>query len=252
MLSCPCCGNRRWRRVYNIDKWGIEECSACGFARIDPIPSVNDRSGLYSEEIVVERNTKRLAPSQIFSRAMKSFFKKLTKRDKNRMFIKKLFHCVPPGSKILDIGCGDGSFTKQVSGRYDCTGLEISEYLAGAAKRNGLRTMTGNFLKTDFGGEKYDGITLISLLEHLGDPGLALKKCSGLLNRAGALFIKTVNYGSLNRIVRRGGWTGFRPPDHVVYFKPSNLRRLLEKEGFKKIKIASWPFNDNMYCDAWK
>ena len=47
-------------------------------------------------------------------------------------------------------------------------------------------------------------------------------------------------------------WTGFRPPDHIVYFTPKNLSCMLKKIGFSKIKFSSWIFNDNMYCDAIK
>ena len=64
--------------------------------------------------------------------------------------------------------------------------------------------------------------------------------------------MKTVNYNCLNRKIKKESWTGFRPPDHVVYFNPSNLELLLKKMGFKKIKISAMPFNDNMYCEAIK
>ncbi len=184
---------------------------------------------------------------------MKSLSRKVMKRDKSRMFYDKLCRYLPPRSKILDIGCGDGSFLKMAKKQFICSGIEISEYLAALAKEDdGIKIIAGNFLITDFGGQKYDGITLISLLEHLGDPARALKRCFDLMNDGGLLLTKTVNYGCLNRIVKKENWTGFRPPDHVVYFSPSNIKRLLKKIGFTKIKISAWAFNDNMYCDAWK
>jgi 2-polyprenyl-3-methyl-5-hydroxy-6-metoxy-1,4-benzoquinol methylase len=154
---------------------------------------------------------------------------------------------------VLDIGCGDGSFICRASGDFVCSGIEISKYLASMAeKKPGIKVITGNFLSTDFSNEKYDGITLISILEHLDDPAQAVKRCFGLLSDRGVLLLKTVNYGCLNRSIKRGGWTGFRPPDHVVYFNPVNLRSLLKETGFKKIKISWAPFNDNMYCEAIK
>jgi len=139
------------------------------------------------------------------------------------------------------------------SKKFICSGIEISEYLANLAKtREGLTIKTGNFLEADFAGEKYNGITLISLLEHLSDPLRTLQKCFDLLRDGGILLIKTVNYECANRKIKKENWTGFRPPDHVVYFGPSNLKRILTKIGFKKIKASSWTFNDNMYCAAWK
>jgi len=253
MLICPVCQNTKWKAAYKIKQYDIEECAVCGFARIDPLPAEESRPEFYSKEEVIDRNTKKHTPLQRFSRTMKSFSRKVTKYDKSRMFYDKLRRYLPPRSKILDIGCGDGSFLKMAKKQFICSGIDISEYFAALAKEDdAIKVITGNFLLTDFGGQKYDGITLISLLEHLDDPARALKKCFDLMNDGGILLAKTVNYGCLNRIVKKGNWTGFRPPDHVVYFNPSNIKSLLKKAGFTKIKISAWPFNDNMYCDAWK
>jgi 2-polyprenyl-3-methyl-5-hydroxy-6-metoxy-1,4-benzoquinol methylase len=107
-------------------------------------------------------------------------------------------------------------------------------------------------LTVDFDKEQHDAVTLISLLEHLDDPKRALERCYELLNNNRVLLLKTVNYACLNRKIRGGKWAGFRPPDHVGYFSPSNLKKLLQKTGFTRIKIFAPPFADNMYCDAWK
>lgn len=250
-LICPACGSAKWTDVYKIDRWEIKECLVCGLARIDPLPAAQSRPELYSKDKVISRNTKPQTRSQKFSRAMKRMFSKITKRNKNAIFYHKFSRYLPAGSRILDIGCGDGSFLQSAKGRFTCTGIEISEYLADLARQQGdIKVITGDFLNADLGNEKFDGITLISLLEHLNDPEAALRKCFSLANDGGVLLIKTVNYGCLNRLIKRGQWTGFRPPDHVFYFNPSNLKRLLKKIGFTKIKISAWPFNDNMYCDA--
>ncbi|MFH0940728.1 MAG: class I SAM-dependent methyltransferase [Candidatus Omnitrophota bacterium] len=177
----------------------------------------------------------------------------MANRDKGKIFYNKLSSYLPAGSKILDIGCGDGGFLKLAKTKFSGTGIEISEYLADfARKQNGIKVIVGDFQAADVIHERFDGITLVSLLEHLDDPARAIKKCFDLLNNGGVLLIKTVNYGCLNRMIKKGNWTGFRPPDHVVYFTPQSLRLLLKKIGFTGIRISSWPFNDNMYCDAWR
>ncbi len=253
MMICPCCNNSDWVEAYSIKAWIIEKCSVCGFAKIDPLPTVESRPDFFSEEKVVGDNTKKLTLSQKISRGMKKLFKQVSHRDKSEIFLGKISQSLPKGSAVLDIGCGDGSFMRLAERKgYKCTGIEISAYLAGLSKGKGLKTLTGNFLSHDFGDQKFDGITLISLLEHLDDPELAIKKCFSLLNDKGVLFLKTVNYACLNRFIRGGDWTGFRPPDHIVYFTPTNLKRLLKKHGFNKINFSAWAFNDNMYCDAIK
>ena len=253
MFVCPVCGSGEWIKRYDIGRWNIGECETCGFAQVDPLPLQESRAECYSEEKVVERNIKQKSGLQKFSRTMKRLFRQAAGWDKSWIFYDKLRRCLSPGSKILDVGCGDGSFLRKAKEDFNCTGIEISDYLASLArKQEGIKAITGNFLSTDFRDEKYDAITLISLLEHLEDPERAARKCFGLLNKGGALLLKTVNYGCLNRKVVGKGWTGFRPPDHVVYFSPSNLRMFLKKIGFSKIDIHAWPFNDSMYCEASK
>lgn len=253
MLVCPVCGNTQWRGAYKINQWEIGECAVCCFARIDPLPKIKDRPEYYSQEEIIKRNVKQRTPWRRFCRDMKQVFSKITQRKKNEIFYKKLSRYLSPGLKVLDVGCGDGSCLKSAKDKFICTGIDISEYQTNLAEKQGYaQTIVGNLVTVDFNNKKYSGITLISLLEHLDDPLGAIKKCFDLLNNKGVLLIKTVNYGCLNRRITKEGWTGFRPPDHVVYFTPSNLKRLLRKVGFAKIKISAWAFNDNMYCDVWK
>jgi 2-polyprenyl-3-methyl-5-hydroxy-6-metoxy-1,4-benzoquinol methylase len=253
MFNCPVCENTKWRETYQIEQWNIGECAVCGFARIDPLPTRESRPEHYSKERVIKRNIKKKTPPQRFSRAMKWLFSKAINRNKSEIFYNKLSHYLSPGAKVLDIGCGDGTFLKLAKKQFTCAGIEISEYLATLAKKQGdIEVMIGNFLTTDFTNERYDGITLISLLEHLDNPIQAIKKCFDLLSNGGVLLMKTVNYGCLNRRIKKESWTGFRPPDHIIYFTPSNLKHFLKKIGFTKIRISAWTFSDNMYCDAWK
>jgi len=212
------------------------------------MPEKQSRSGYFSKDKIIKGNTKDRPSIRKLFHVMKRVFK----RNKSEIFYNKLFRYLSPGSKILDVGCGDGSFLSLSQNRFICTGIEISGYLANLAERRNIKVMTGDFLTADFTGEKYDGITLLSLLEHLVDPVRAVKKCFNLLNKGGVLLMKTVNYGCVNRKITGEGWTGFRPPDHVIYFTPSNLKRFLKRAGFSKIRVSAWPFNDNMYCDAWK
>ena len=139
--------------------------------------------------------TKEKNSLQKLSRSLKRLFSKATKRDKSAMFYNKLRRYLAPKSKVLDIGCGDSSFICKAKDDFICTGIEISEYLASLARnRPGIKIITGNFLNIDFMNERYDGITLISILEHLDDPLAAITKCFELLNGKGILLLKTHNF----------------------------------------------------------
>lgn len=252
-LVCPVCGSEKWIRRYSIRAWHIEECAACAFARINPPPARERRAEYYSKEEVVKRNLEEKSFLQNLSRSIKRLFSRVSGRGKNDIFYNKLVEHIPLGSKVLDVGCGDGSFLRQAKDDFVCTGIEISEYLASLAmKDKDITVVTGNFLDSDFAAGTFDAITMISLFEHIEDPLGVADRCFKLLKDGGILLLKTVNYGCLNRVIRKNKWTGFRPPDHVAYFNPANLKMLLKKTGFTKIKVHSLPFNDNMYCEAFK
>lgn len=249
---CPVCANFIWKTIYKIKSWDVLECKQCDFARIYPFPEMTNRKEYYSKAKVIERNIQKSFGKR-FLGYPKFFLKKLNHRDKHKIFSNKFFRYLSPGAKVLDIGCGDGSFLETLKHTFHCTGIEISEYLGNLAKNRGnIDVFIGNLLTSSFPLKQVDGITLISLIEHVADPARIFQKCYELLNPNGVFLLKTVNYNCLNRKIMREKWNGFRPPDHMIYFSPGNLKQTLQKVGFQKIKISAFPFNDNMYCDARK
>lgn len=70
---------------------------------------------------------------------------------------------IPAGSKILDLGCGPGLYTKRLSDAgYDVTGMDYSKRSLAYAKEHDTRTkyIYQNYLEMDYF-EAFDAITLI-------------------------------------------------------------------------------------------
>ena len=254
IFKCPVCGSEDWNNVYHIQMWSIGECKGCGFARIDPLPDRAQRSEFYCGQEVIKRFEKKRRGIVKLSREIKLWANRVSKRDKTRIFQKKTLRYVPRGGSVFDIGCGDGSYLERMKDQYRCFGIEMSDFLADYARkeRHLENIYTGDFQDFPLDGKKFDAITMISLIEHLDDPLRTLVKCFEHLNHNGVLILKTVNYNCVNRKIMKEKWVGLRPPDHIVYFSPGNLERLLRKIGFARVKVSAFPMNDNMYCDAFK
>ena len=85
---------------------------------------------------------------------------------------------IPPGSTVLDLGCGDGSLllhlkrTKGVDGR----GIELSEEGVLACVRHGLSVRQGNLQEglADYPDQRFDHVILSQTLQYLDDPGMVL------------------------------------------------------------------------------
>ncbi|HHY65046.1 MAG TPA: class I SAM-dependent methyltransferase [Clostridiaceae bacterium] len=70
---------------------------------------------------------------------------------------------IPPGSKILDLGCGPGLYTMRLSNAgYDVTGMDFSRRSIAYAKEHDTKTryIYHNYLEMDYA-EEFDAITLI-------------------------------------------------------------------------------------------
>ena len=89
----------------------------------------------------------------------------------------------------------------------------------------------------------FDIVTLWDVIEHLEEPGLSLKKIRRLLRKHGLLVIKTPNVGKLlfgfARWARHFSETRglFHTPSHLFFFNPQGLSALLEREGFRVLKV---------------
>lgn len=87
--------------------------------------------------------------------------------------IKQFLDSLPPNSKVLDIGCGNG---KNMTYRQDLQmfGLEYSQSLTDICIQRGLNVIQGNALTLPFENESFDAIIMIAVIHHI-DPILHIK-----------------------------------------------------------------------------
>jgi SAM-dependent methyltransferase len=161
--------------------------------------------------------------------------------------------------KVLDLGCGDGRTALHLGDAFTPFGIEISRGLAEQA-RPGFEASGGRLVHAPaveglatFDDGYFDGAFLRAYLEHETAPLPVLRSLRDKLRPGGRVIIKVPNFASWNRHLRGGEWCGLRFPDHVNYFTPTTLRRLVEEAG---LAVASFgfafrqPLSDNMWLVA--
>lgn len=127
--------------------------------------------------------------------------------NEHKFFVKKKLEkaasLVPAGSKVLDIGCGDGKIREFLK---NCIyfGVDIDkeaiDRLKNQIKPNQVKQLDLNISEIPFK-EKFDCILLLDILEHITNPRTLLQKIKKNLKEQGKLIVSLPNdYHLLNKI----------------------------------------------------
>lgn len=132
------------------------------------------------------------------------------------------------GRRLLDIGCGDGSFllAAKKAGWHVC-GTELN---TDAARDAGLDVRFG--IEQFDTNERMNCVTLWHSLEHLRDPRHALLQVHDLLQPDGTLLISVPDNGGWQARFFSRHWVHLDVPRHLFHFDQRSLGRLLDITGF--------------------
>ena len=129
--------------------------------------------------------------------------------------------------RLLDIGCGDGSFLLEarIAG-WEVMGTELNPVLArelGLDVKENLAQL-GN-------GERFDCITMWHTLEHMRDIPSTLKRVAALLDTNGKLIVAVPDWGGVQAAIFRERWLHLDVPRHLYHFDHDSLKYCLESAG---------------------
>jgi len=142
----------------------------------------------------------------------------------------------PAQEKVLDIGCGAGTFLKVAyknNWKY-CVGVDPNDNYKGSYQNiEGVQFINGNFeaLEPEKIGDNYDCISMWSVLEHLYDINSILATLKKMLKPKGLLFILVPNVESMATKLMRSMSPTFNWK-HVSHFSPQSLKALMQKHQF--------------------
>lgn len=125
---------------------------------------------------------------------------------------------LPPGSRVLDLGCAFGFGTRLLPARYETYGHDLDAIYVERARRQvpAARFTHGPAHQVPYPDAYFDGILLLDVLEHVPDEQLVAAEIERLLRPGGSLILSVPNRGllagldSLNLYQRR--WPHGRPP----------------------------------------
>lgn len=164
------------------------------------------------------------------------------------------------GGLLLDIGCADGTTTKQIKRFLPTTKVTGVDYykkaIIYARKRTkAIKFVIGDAHSLPFTGESFDVVTVIETLEHLDNPRKVLKEIHRVLKKNGLLILGQDTDSLLFKIVwflwTRGKgsvWEG----SHISCMRPNKLLKLIKDGGFKTKKVEYINFGMEVFVKSTK
>lgn len=142
-------------------------------------------------------------------------------------------------NRLLDVGCATGEFLLAARARgWQVYGVESSPIGAATAARVTRGEVHSGTLDTaNYPNGYFDVVTMWDVIEHLQSPRRYLQRIAEILRPGGLLSITTPNIRSLSFWLLGVDWTEIGPNDHLYYFTPRTMARLLDECGFSVYKM---------------
>src|SRR3989344_2016907 len=168
-------------------------------------------------------------------------------------------YCQPKkGDWVLEIGCGDGEFTKRIAdGKIKITATDITPTVINRARNTlklpRVRFTVKNAERLDYKDNSIDVVCGISILHHLNTER-ALKEAYRVLKPGGRLFFTEPNL--VNPLVFLGLNLYYLrkkmefSPDETALLR-WNLSSMLEKIGFRKVVVKNYDFLFPLIPSSW-
>jgi SAM-dependent methyltransferase len=150
--------------------------------------------------------------------------------------------------QALDIGSGFGFYTQALRRlSYRTVSINPGKYENEVFRNlNGDEPLAVMFENYEPSGQ-FGVVMMSQVLEHLLEPNQAINKVSGLLAPGGVLACAVPNFNSfLVKLLGTKDNACLWVPEHVNYFTEKGLRALVERNGFRVVKveqITRIPFN---------
>jgi lipopolysaccharide transport system ATP-binding protein len=235
---CPVCGEGPLAEAFAKYGFSHVRCGTCGFICVDPYPTDEILTKLYSsayysrirelfERPLLERGgtgTPFSAPREVLQAVVQR-----TTRD--RM-----------AGAWLDVGGGLGAFAHLIRTLRPNWEVKLNEFnpqsIAIARELFDFEVVTGNPEELLREGRCFDVVSSVAVLEHIPLPLDFLRSYARLVKPGGWLVTVVPHFSPMNGFVSHGASANAVPPYHVSLFNENALRRLLGRvEGLETVAV---------------
>lgn len=221
------CDGNHFRDRYEIAGYHIRRCRDCALTQVHPLPPPEVLAALYGEgyfedardgigyQNYADQEVEYLATFEEDVRRISDF---------------------APRGRLLEVGCGYGYFLRRAKAAgYEVYGVDASSravrqcesYLPGRVWAGSVSSVK------PLGGQRFDVIFASHLIEHITAPRPFVADLVARLTPGGILALVTPDITSLLSRISGSRWVSFKLPEHVAYYEPRTITRLLEGAGLE-------------------
>lgn len=214
--QCLVCDHEALPAMRGYEKDHLVRCERCGFVFANQRPTQEEL------DVVYGRYTRRYERTAATLAKMQATADELAARTGAR--------------RVLDIACGDGTFVSMFRG-CETYGTEYDTEVEELARSKGVHTLPGGLLPEvppELLGT-FDLVIFTEVIEHINHPQEVLAHISRLLKVGGCLYITTPNFASLERRILGPAWGMISYPEHIAFWSPRTLDRLLRQGGYTRV-----------------
>lgn len=202
----------------------IVECAVCGYVYANPTWEPSDLLGAYETVVDETYAAEREGRELTFQKHLETLEALIGPGD---------------GRTLLDVGAYIGVFV-DVAQRAGWTaeGVEPSAWAVAAAQQHGLPVTEGTLDAPHLAGRQFDVVTMWDVIEHVSDPLGELEKAYARTKPGGVVVVHTMDIGSPIAKLLRGRWPWLMAM-HIHYFSRRTLTLMIEKAGFRPLRVQA-------------
>ena len=238
--KCDLCGSgpENFKLLYDLGDFKILKCKNCSLVFRDIIlKNQQIKDDLYnSNYFLIEQNHYFFEHQKIKVEDFKKRLEEIEKVSNQK-------------GKILDIGCGLGSFLKVAhEAGFEVFGQDVSNFCASQIKNNmNINIFEGFLEELNLTKNFFDVVTLWDVIDHSEEPSKLLKEIYRVLKPGGLVVIQTdmedslmycladliymMSGGRLKSFIKKG-----HPIHHSTFYSLRTLKKALNLAGFEVIK----------------
>lgn len=148
------------------------------------------------------------------------------------------FPHLPRGAKVMELGCGTGSFIQQcVTKGWKTIGTDLNPDLDNLIASVGGKFFTTNLPSLNFPDNHFDAIFAWQVMEHLYDPVTTCQEIHRVLKPGGFFIFSVPNSNCWQFKLFKSKWAGLQVPTHLSHFCRKSIRLMLKLSNLKLKKI---------------